>query len=237
MALSEKRRYTPVWLMLSVGTLLSIAAFFSVAKWESKTHRTEFKNQADKLATALQQSIDTNLGMLRATGSLYAASENVTRQEFSIFVKDFLVNYPSILAFNWSRRVTAQERKVYEQLIGAEGYSNFEIRERGTQGEPLRAGERPEYFPITYIEALESQSGALGYDLLSDPLRRIALQKARDTGKLIATARIKIITSNKLGFLTFKPIYRKNTNLNSIESRRQNFQGVTTAAFQIYDIV
>jgi PAS domain S-box-containing protein len=237
MALTEKHRYTPVWLMLSVGILLSIVAFFSVARWERQAYRAELKNKADKLATALQQSIDTNLGILRATGSLYAASEKVDRQTFTIFVKDFMTRYPGILAFSWSRRVLDSERRTYEQAIRNEGYSNFEITERGAQNEVLRAKKRAEYFPVTYIEARQSQLGALGFDLNSDSLRRISLEQARDTGKLAATKRFNIFTTKQGGFLTFQPIYRQNANLNSLESRRQNFQGVTTAVFQISDIV
>ncbi|MFB2875493.1 CHASE domain-containing protein [Floridanema aerugineum] len=237
MASPEKRRYTPAWLILALGTLLSIVAALTVAKWEKETHRAEFKNQADKLATALQQSIDTNLGMLRATGSFYAASEKVGRQEFSTFVQDFMTRYPGILAFSWSRRVSAAERQTYEQAIRAEGYPNFEIVERGAYGKIFRAPERPEYFPVTYIEARESQAGALGYDLNAESTRRIPLEKARDTGKMAATERIKIFTTKQLGFLTFHPIYRRDATLNTLESRRENFQGVTTAVFQVSDIV
>ncbi|MGA9380851.1 MAG: CHASE domain-containing protein, partial [Phormidium sp.] len=194
MASPKKRRYTPAWLMLAVGTLLSIAAGLTVAKWEKETHRAEFKNLADKLATALQQSIDTNLGMLRATNSFYAASEKVGQREFSTFVQDFMTRYPGILAFSWSPRVSAAERQTYEQAIQAKGYPNFEIIERGAPGQLVRAKERPEYFPVTYIEARQSQTGALGYDLNAESSRSIPLEKARDTGKMAATERIKIFT-------------------------------------------
>ncbi|MFB2836906.1 CHASE domain-containing protein [Floridanema evergladense] len=237
MASRKKRRFTPAWLILSVGTLLSIVAALIVARWEKDTHRAEFKNQADKLTTALEQSIDNNLGMLRATRSFYAASESVDRQEFTTFVQDFMDRYPGILAFSWSRRVSAAERKTYEQTIRAEGYPNFEIIERGAIGQILRAKDRPEYFPVTYIESRQSQAGALGFDLNSESSRRITLEKARDTGKMAATERIKIFTTKQLGFLTFQPIYNRKTTLDTLESHRENFQGVTTAVFQISDIV
>ncbi|MBE9229393.1 CHASE domain-containing protein [Phormidium sp. LEGE 05292] len=233
----KKRRYTPAWLILAVGTLLSIVAALSVAKWEKETLRAEFKNQGDRLATALQQSIDTNLGMLRATRSFYAATEKVDRQEFSTFVQYFMTRYPGILAFSWSRRVSAAERQSYEQAIRAEGYPTFEIIERGASGQMVRAKERPEYFPVTYIESRQSQVGALGYDLNSESSRRIPLEKARDTGKMAATDRIKFFTTKQLGFLTFQPIYRSDATLNSLKSHRQNFQGVTIAVFEISDIV
>jgi len=237
MALGKKRYYIPVFLTLGVGTILSIVACQIVAKWETENRKAQFNNQADLLAIAVQQSIDTNLGMLRATGKFYKASHKVERQEFKIFVEDFLAKYHSILAFAWSPRVTAAERQAFEQAVRAEGYPTFEITEADIQGQIVRAKERPEYFPVVYSESLQNQDRALGFDLLSDPLRRLPLEKARDTGKIIASTRIKIITTQQLGFLIYQPLYRQNVDLSNLESRRKNFQGVTTAVFQIADIV
>ena len=237
MTLPQKRRYAPVWLSLAAGTFLSIVAFIIVWNWEKANRKTHFQNQADQLASALQQSINSHLNLLKTTGQLYAASRDVERQEFKIFVKDFLANYPSIYALNWTRRVSAKERQAFEQAVRAEGYSTFQIREQKAPGKMVRAGQRPEYFPITYIEAKQTPSRLLGYDLASEPILRSVLEKARDTGAVSTTGRIKIITTNQLCFLAFQPVYRKGASTNSLQSRRQNFQGVTTSVFQIADLV
>ncbi|MFB2921437.1 CHASE domain-containing protein [Aerosakkonema funiforme] len=237
MALPKTRHYTPALLMLCAGIFLSVVASLTVGKWETENRKAQFKNQADKLATALQQSIDTNLGMLQATGKLYAASGKVDRQEFKIFVGDFLAKYPSILGFNWSQRVLAGERQAFEQAVRTEGYPNFQITESGAQGQMVRAGERPEYFPITYVSSSNSQNVAIGFDLASDPMRRAALENARDTAAMSSTGRVRIFTTRKLGFLTFQPVYRNGTSVNNLQSRRENFEGVVTAVFQIADIV
>ncbi|MCL1470776.1 CHASE domain-containing protein [Argonema antarcticum] len=237
MALPRKRRYTPALLMLCAGIFSSFVASLTVGNWERENRKTQFQNQADKLATALQQSIDTNLGTLRATGNFYRGSQKVDRQEFEIFVRDFLTRYPSIFAFGWSQRVLAKDRQVFEQAIRAEGYANFQIQERSSQGKMVRAGERLEYFPVTYTSALSNQNGALGLDLISDSMRRSPLKKAGDTGAMSSTGRIELVTTKQLSFLTYQPIYLNGASLNSLQSRRQNFLGVTTAVFQIADIV
>ncbi len=237
MTLPRKRRYTPVWLSLGVGTFLSLVAFLIVGNWEKANRKTDFQNQTDKLTSALQQSINSHLDLLKATGQLYAVSHRVERQEFKIFVRDFLAKYPSIHGFNWTRRVSAQERQAFEQAVRAEGYSTFQITEQKAPGKMVRAGKRPEYFPITYVEGKQRERGALGYNLASEPMRRWALEKARDTGAVSTTGQLKIITTNQLGFLAFQPVYRKNSSTDSLQARRQNFQGVTTSVFQISDLV
>jgi PAS domain S-box-containing protein len=68
-------------------------------------------------------------------------------------------------------------------------------------------------------------------------MRRSALEKARDTGAVSTTGRLKIVTTNQLGFLAFQPVYRNGASRDSLIARRQNFLGVTTSVFQIADLV
>jgi signal transduction histidine kinase/sensor domain CHASE-containing protein len=234
------RRYIPVLLMLGAGTFLSIIGCLTVWNWEQERLQSSFQNQADKVTTAIQRSIDSNLEILEATGKLYAASGTVEREEFKIFVEDFLVRYPSLRAMNWTRRIPLKERSLFEKAIRAEGFPNFEIKDRDAGGMLISARRRPEYFPITYVEPFQKDNNfnkAFGFDLGSDPMRRQGLKKARDTGKMIATGAIKIVTTDQLGFLTLLPIYRKNQPINTVSLRRENFQGFITGVFQIADII
>jgi PAS domain S-box-containing protein len=237
MALPRKRRYTPVVLILCVGTLLSVVSSLTVGNWEKINRKIQFQNQADKLATTLQQSINQNLDFLKATGRLYGATEQVKRQEFKLFIQDFLVKCPSIYALSWAPVVLEKERQTFERAIQAEGYSFFQITQQKAPGKMIRAGQRPKYLPITYIEQKHTFIRVLGYDLASEPIRRTAIEKARDTGKVTTTGRLTIIPTNQLGFVVFQPVYGKGTSTDSLEARRKNFQGVTTSVFQIADLV
>ena len=48
----------------------------------------------------------------------------------------------------------------------------FKIREIDPLGHPRRAGERAEYYPVTYIEPLRGNEQAAGFDLASNPDRK-----------------------------------------------------------------
>jgi signal transduction histidine kinase/ActR/RegA family two-component response regulator len=69
----------------------------------------------------------------------------------------------------------------------------FEIREIDPSGRPRRAGQRAQYFPVTYIEPLNGNEQATGFDLASNPDRNAAVERATDTGAVAATAPVRLV--------------------------------------------
>jgi PAS domain S-box-containing protein len=103
----------------------------------------------------------------------------------------------------------------------------------------VRAPQRKEYFPVYFVEPYKGNEIALGFDLGSDPTRLKPLERSRDTGEMVATARIKLVqeTAGQFGFLVFKPMYRKDGLVDSVESRREKLEGFALGVFRIGDIV
>lgn len=233
------RRYVPAGLTLCVGVALSIVAFGWV--WNREQERTQsiLEARVEHLAANLQRNIDSDLQVLQAISNFYAASKEVDRQEFKTFVKQSLSDYQSIQALEWIPRVSHAERPMYEKAAQAEGFPTFQIVERDNQGKMVRASSRQEYFPGYYMEPLKGNEIALGFDVTSSPIRRSALEKARDTGVMVTTARTKLVqeTNNEFGFLVFLPIYGQGTQQNTIADRRQNLKGFVAGSFRVADIV
>lgn len=142
--------------------------------------------------------------------SYYKGSQKVNRDEFRAFVGHELEERPGIKALEWIPRVLGTERTICEEAARKEGFSEFRIVERETQGTMVPAGFREEYFGANYMEPYEGNEAALGFDLASNPVRLDALNKSRDTGLGVATARITLVqeSEDQFGFLVFKPIFR-----------------------------
>ena len=79
----------------------------------------------------------------------------------------------------------------------------------------------------------------MGFDAASDPTRREALNRARDTGKPTATDPLRLIQDSERqgGFVVFLPVYKPGYPHNSLEERRLNLQGYISGAFRIDDMM
>ncbi len=231
--------YLPAALTVCVGIALSVLAFNMVQKWQQGHLEEGFEAAAEDQASALKWSLEEDLRELEALGSFYAGSQIVERGEFREFVRSFLAHKPSVQALEWIPRVPDAQRTAYEEAARRDGFPEFQITERRTQGQMVRAARRQEYFPVYFVEPYEGNEPALGFDLASNPKRLEALTRSRDTGQMAATARITLVQeiSEQFGFLVFLPIYRKEAPTDSIEDRRENLEGFVLGVFRIGDIL
>jgi two-component system, NtrC family, sensor kinase len=219
----------PIALTLTTGISLSVGVAALVWNWENQRVRSEFQQQASRLSSILQQSINSNLEFLHSIYDFYNASTEVTRQDFQEFVRPALVRHPALHSVNWIDRVPAAKKATYERKIRAEGFPNFQIYERDADNKPVAVTVRSEYFPITYREALETDTRSLGFDIASNPERSAALKKSIATRKMAASGRIKLIVSDRPGLQAFLPLSSKRDP--------DNLRGVIAGLFQIRKMV
>ncbi|WP_445301490.1 CHASE domain-containing protein [Microcoleus sp. LAD1_D5] len=236
-SLLSHRRYIPAALTLCTGTSLSLAAAAVVWHGENQRLQAQFHQQADRLSVALQQSINKNLEFLYSLEGFYRASTEVTREDFKQFVQPALARNAAIHSVNWIRRVPAAQKAAYEVAIRAEDFPAFQIYERTPDKKQVKAKVRSEYFPIIYREALEEDNKVIGFDVASSPDRKAALEKSVNTGKIAASARIRLVSNNQPGLQVFLPVPRRSTSADNSVNGRQNFMGVIAGLFQITTMV
>jgi PAS domain S-box-containing protein len=74
-----------------------------------------------------------------------------------------------------------------------ENNPSFAIREHNKVGGMRQADDRTEFYPVTYIEPVQGNEPAVGFDLASDPERRATILRTTATGTVAATAPIKLV--------------------------------------------
>lgn len=225
-------RYVPVWLSLMVGIGLSAVASGIVWKWELAKTQQQFDRRADNLAFALQQNIDEYAQLAQALGAFYDAADRVNRADFAEFSQPFLPRYPGILALGWAQRVLASQREAYVESMVAQGFRQFNIWEGKATEKAIALRSRAEYLPSTYIESLEPFKQAIGFDHNSDWQRRVALEKARETGVMVSTQQVPLEHNAESGFLMYRPVYRP-----PYRQEREFFQGVVYIVYQIEGLI
>ncbi|MCX5712860.1 MAG: CHASE domain-containing protein, partial [Candidatus Omnitrophica bacterium] len=133
------------------------------------------------------------------------------------------------------KAVDGKDRGAFEQSVRKEGFSDFEIRSLDAEGKITKSPEEPSYYPVTYLESNDNNFTPFGVDFLSDSVRRVALEKARDSGYPAITSRIKRIGSKTENYscLIAYPIYQKGSILDTTSQRRENLFGFIALVFEI----
>ncbi len=222
-----------------VGLVASIALFVLVNWQEQSRVQGEFDRKAAVLALAFRSGIRDTVEELNNVGGLFNVSGSVDRRRFRAFVSQILERKPSIRAFGWSPLVADRDRASIEAATRREGLQEFRFTERHPDGRLAPAGRRAEYAPVVYVEPQALRRVALGFDALSDPVRREALEKARDTGRAVATEPTTPAagTPADRGMVIFQPVYRPNAPRTSVTQRRAALRGFVVETVDLDELI
>ncbi len=220
-----RRGLTAAVVLGLVGSSVATAAV--VHRGEQQRVQDVKAGEASRAASDLRSRFDLTLGGLSNVQSLFAASEEVTGEEFAVFSAGLLRESPYSATLLVSR-VPASTRKDFESAPG-----NSPIREpSGRPGE--RAGTRAEYYPISYRSSSMDKFGKripLGLDVAADPVRGPALRAARDSGSPRATRPVLLRESGRRGVLVFLPIYSNGAPTTTLAERRVAISGLAAITF------
>src|SRR5260370_22312589 len=110
----------------------------------------------------------------------------------------------------------------YEKAVRADasvhpaGYPRFAIRPPGA---------RPEYVVIEYVSPFTGNERSLGLDLMADPARRQAVERARDTGTMVATGAIALVSTGEPGVSMGLAAHLTHAFCSTQHLRREPFRG------------
>jgi two-component sensor histidine kinase/integral membrane sensor domain MASE1 len=205
-----RRRLVPIGAPLLGATLASVLVFVRASTWEQERVGGELERSAAEISSALSSNLRQPFEAVHALGAYWASSAVVTRAGFKQFTASFLERNPGLQALSWSPRVKGPERDSVEASARAEGLSRFAFFELDAAGAHQPAAARAEYSPVLFLEPVAGNEVALGFDLLANPQRREALDRATAEGRLVATARLSLLqeTGTQAGVLVALPVYR-----------------------------
>lgn len=237
--INYSRVYRSAIFVFFVALTLSLVATYFAEQFEREQHRHLFDQHATQMQVIIVQNLKSSKEAFQALDSLYKSRDYITRNEFSLFAKPILDRHPAIQALEWIPAIPNSERKEYVQQAHVDGLSDFQIRQRNAEGKMEKASERETYYPVYFLNPLKGNDAALGFDLGSEQNRLQALERARDTGGIIATRRITLVQgkTDQYGFLLFKAVYKHGAPTDTIELRRKHLRGFTLGVFKIGDII
>jgi len=232
-------RHISIVIFTAIGLVLFVTAFFYVRDRESIAAHHHFQDIVDGRMATLEREMDATLTALFSLGGLFTTSGEVGWENFRHFSRRLVARHPAVQGLEWIPRIEQAGRDIFEQRVRKEGFPNFRITERKAQGFVTASQAREVYFPVYYLEPMAGNKAAHGFDLASSPARLKALERSRDSGEQIATARISLVqeTVHDFGFLVFQPVYKKGAPAATVPQRRQSLRGFALGVFHVSDII
>jgi signal transduction histidine kinase len=225
---------TPV-AALAITLSITLISWYMVSAFVNSLAVQRFDDEVSEATLSINKRMEEYEQVLMGGKGLFAASEQVERQEWIAFVRGQSVQerFPGIQGVGYYPRVTQEELPALVEQVRAEGFPGFAVRPEG---------ERPEYYPVVYIEPLDARNQrAFGYDVFSEPVRRDAIELSRDTGDTAITGRITLVQETEqdvqVGFLMMVPVYENGAPAQTVEERRQSIEGFVYAPFRMNDLM
>ena len=219
--------------MLGISLLLPLTGAVYADSAARARDRLRFENAVQRAQVLIQHRMDTYISLLRGAAALFAVDRDVHQEEFQTFLQrqEITSRFPGIQGIGFARRIVPAERRdLLEQLRREHG--GFRI----WPGQDGRVA-----FPVIYLEPVTRRNRrALGYDMFTEPVRRAAMEKARDTGRPAVTSKVTLIQdtgpSRQAGFLIYLPVYRGGALPFAAEDRRADLLGFVYSAFRADDL-
>src|SRR5574337_634035 len=166
----------PAWALLAVG--LSLTAFVSL---QVKRHTEQMETErisfaADEVTLQISERLKAYTLVLRGGAGLFSVPGTVDRQRWKSYVDSLATeeSIPTVQGIGFAELIAPDQLAAHVARVRGEGFPDYRV---------WPEGKRDVYTAIVYLEPFRDRNlRAFGYDMFSEPVRREAMERARDTG-------------------------------------------------------
>ncbi len=211
-------------LVLCLIATVAVTAIYRVTADEKDLDR--FHHEADLARNLIVDRFAAQRTILRGAAALFTIHPDLSVADFHTYVRRLRLAqyYPGTLGVGFTRRLHPAEVPEVEATMRASGLPDFAIYPNHP---------RDEVHAILRLEPQNERNRvALGYDMFTEPVRRAAMELARDTGSPAITGPVTLVqeidANKQVGFLIYLPVYRAGPDgeqPTTVEQRRQALLG------------
>jgi PAS domain S-box-containing protein len=235
------RRTAGLGPLLLAGLVFLAALIVTTALWQNASEVTyselqsNFSYRARDMAASIERRMAVYQQVLRGAQGFLRGSVDVSRPDFATYFNLLKLDehFPGIEALGIATLIPRPALARHVASMRSEGFPDYQV---------TPAGERDVYSAITHIEPFGGRNlRAFGFDMFSEPVRRQAMEQARDTGRAAATGKVVLVQEGSqrslFGFLTYLPVYRAGLPLATLDQRRAALVGWIYAPFRMNDLM
>ena len=227
------------WLPLLV-LLLTLGITWLAWNHEHQVLRKELQARFDfelrDSVSRIEQRIAAYEQMLRGVQGLLTVTGPTDRKAFHDYVGALQLgaDFSGIQGIGITEWVPAARKDTHIGAMRRLGFTDYALHP---------AADRPDgYAPIVQREPYMGPAHILfGFDQWSEPVRRIAMEKARDSGTASISGKLRLAVdgdaARQPAFIMFLPLYALGQPQNSVELRQANLSGWVFAAFRMKDLM
>ena len=189
----------------------------------------------DRIITVIETGISdrfkTYEEVLWGAAGHLAASQRIDPKDWHIYVSrlHLLELYPGTTAVSIVQPVPDEQLERFVQARRREHWPEFAAHPiNGTVEAPETSLE---HLLVVCAEPAEVAASAIGADLVTDPRRRLAAERARDLGTAVLTSSTALGDGSGKGLQLFVPVYREGATLTTTEDRRKGLVAWVSIVF------
>ena len=233
-----RKPWLPLWATLFVLVSLGSVSLWQWHAWNQRDHQQrqqQFEVEALDISQRVISRMQAYEMVLRGTSGLMTGSDYVSREEWERAIDQLQLQdrYPGIQGLAWSRYLAHEQLEAFLTAEHAAGRENFRV---------FPPGQREHYLLIDYISPLDWRNRrVLGFDMLSEAVRRAAVDQAMDSGVATLSAPVTLLQETEenvqAGVLLYLPVYQPGRPLSTPEERRAAVLGMLHAVFRSHDLM
>ncbi|MFC5461324.1 CHASE domain-containing protein [Massilia niabensis] len=226
--------------LVLAGTVFLVSLAITWGAWngarrdEDADLAAQFEYRARDLATNMVRRMAVYEQVLRGTRGFMRGRVDVSRREFADYfqIQNLQEHFPGIEALGVASIIPRQQLAAHEAAVRRQGFTDYRVTPEAT---------REVYTAITHIEPFAGRNlRAFGYDMYGEPVRRAAMNAARDSGAAALSGKVVLLQEGRNaqpGFLMYVPVYRSGMPTTTGEQRRAAIVGWVYAPFRMADLM
>ena len=224
-----------VWLLLAAGLLTTTLAVRHTKAAVDLAAEKEFESVCNEIRGKVMDRLSAHEQLLRSGSAFIESTPSVSRQEWKTFTERQKVEQqlPGIQGIGFALQIPRQKLEQHIQEIRAEGFPAYQVRPEG---------ERELYTSIIFLEPFINRNlRAFGYDMLSEPVRRAAMEWARDQDVAALSGKVTLVQETdkdvQAGTLMYVPVYRTGLPRGTVDQRRAAIRGWVYSPYRMTDLM
>jgi PAS domain S-box-containing protein len=222
-------------LFLFIGLALTISITYFSQKYIQNQSKKQFELVCSEVRLKIDDRLHDHAMLLRSGSALFSSVDTVTRKTWKDFNSTLKIdkNLPGIQGLGVAVIIPKEKLAQHVQKIHSEGFKEYTVKPEG---------DRDIYTSVIYLEPFVGRNlKAFGYDMFSEPVRRKAMEHARDFNQAALSGKVRLVqeigSDIQPGTLMYVPIYKTGDPINNVDERRKAIIGWIYSPYRMNDLM